>query len=106
MIKNCYITDIPQYGYDIKYNDEVIARAELLNIRDKQMIFQDGKNDSIMLIMKAVKTWEFADNTGTILPITPENIALLKPEYFTLLANSITEAELATMAAVEGIEKN
>jgi len=117
MIKNCRISDLPMYGYDIKYNDEVIAKAELLNIRDKTRLFQSlfVKDDDraqidmaigCEVIAQAVKSWEFADDKGVALPITKDNAAMLLPEYVYAMVTAIVNQESAVMASVEGIEKN
>jgi len=119
MIKNCRVSDLPQYGYDIKHNDEVIAKAHLLGIRDKTRLFQslftkkagDSETTSINMdtavdmICSALDSWEFA-NGDKIMPITKQNIDSLLPEYINTLTLAIIEAESAAMATAQGIEKN
>lgn len=129
-IKNCFMTDLPMYGYDIKNDDgEVIAKAHLLNFRDKTNLFQKtfvktgkttidevtGKEiDEIEtnldvaceIISKALVSWELAGSDGIVKPITQANVALLLPEYITSIFKQIMQAETDTMAQVGEIEKN
>ena len=112
MIKNCFITDSDFFEYDIKYKDEIIASAHTLSIRDKQKIFKFSAEteapdtDQALLIKCALDSWQFADKDGKVLPITLDNVANLKQEYFNVLALAVMEHEIAVNKEAQDIEKN
>lgn len=112
MIKNCFITDSDFFEYNIKFKDEIIATAHTLSIRDKQKIFkfnaetETPDTDQTLLIKCALDSWQFADKAGKVLPITVDNVANLKQEYFNALAIGIMQHEIDVNTEAKEIEKN
>jgi len=130
MIKNCFITDHPMYGYDIKNDEgEIIAKAHLLEFKDKTNLFQKtfvktgkklidektGKETDEVetnldvaaeIISKALESWELAGADGIVKPITKATVSKLMPEYITSIFSQILQAETRAMQEAGEIEKN
>ena len=111
MIKNCLRSEKDFFKYEIKHNDEVIANAHLLSIRDKNDISSMDEDNKAkvnldMLIHRALDSWEFADKDGKPLTLTLVNIKDLADEYYMALVTGITNHEAEVSKEAEGIEKN
>lgn len=111
MIKNCLRSQKDFFNYDIMHKGEKIANAHLLSMRDKSVVFGSEENkiwveNTHDMIIKALNNWEFADDSGMILPINKETLDDLEDDYYMSLVNGITEHELAVQQEAKDIEKN
>jgi len=118
MLKNCFLSDQPDFKYEVKYNNEKLATikaltpldwaeisratiiSQQLNDKGELNISENGFLTVLYMVWRSLDSWVFDKE------ITLENVNDLDPKILSHLYNEVQKHEDSFKKNLEDISKN